>query len=250
MTTRTLTLLRDDLRDRADVQGMTTRHTDAELNRYLLQSARGLRSWMTAEGFSAFLEGTTPTALPTAPPVTGESFLEVAWPSDAVSIHGVDVNEGPTTLGRWYELQPIQFGKRRDYSHVIGCRPEAWLIRTLPKETPAATLSAGALQIYPASTMGLSYRIWYLPELPDLTNDAHVFAGFDGDWIEWILWDAAIKVLYKDLDDAADSEGDQRAVRERGLVGDRIKTNINRVQRAGSISMRRIAGRSRYVYGR
>jgi hypothetical protein len=243
MTTRTLTLLRDDLRDRADVQGMTVRHTDAELNRYLLQSARGLRAWLTSAGFSGFLEGTSPTALPTSPPTTGEAFLEVAWPSDAISIHGVDVNTGPTTTGKWYELDAIQFAKRRDYSGLVGCQPEAFLIRTLPKETPAATLSAGAIQIYPLSTLGLTYRIWYLPELPELTTDAHVFQGFDGDWIEWILWDAAIKVLYKDLDDAADSEGDQRANRERGIVQQRILANINRTQRSGPVTLRRISGR-------
>lgn len=245
MTTRTLALLREDLRDRSDTQGMTARHTDAELNRYLLQSARGLRSWMTSAGFSAFLEATTATALPTAPPVTGETFLEVAWPSTALSIHGVDVNEGPAALGRWYELEPIQFARRREYSLIIGEQPQAWLIRTLPKETPDTTLTAGVIQIYPASTLGLSYRIWYLPELPDLTTEGHVFQGFDGDWLEWILWDAAIKVLYKDLDDAADSEGDQRAQRERGIVQQRITTNINRIQRAGSVSMRRISGRRR-----
>ncbi len=234
MTTRTLLALREDLRDRSDTQGMTTRHTDAELNRYLLQSARGLRSWMTNSGFSAFLEGSAATALPTAPPATGETFLEVAWPTGALSIHGVDVNTGPTVLGTWYELHAIQFGKRRDYVYQVGCQPQSWLIRTLPKETPATTL-------------GLSYRIWYLPELPELTDDTHVFQGFDGDWVEWILWDAAIKVLYKDLDDAADSEGDQRAQRERAIVAERIKANINRVQRSGPVSLRRISGRlSRY----
>lgn len=247
MTTRALSALREDLRDRADVQGMTVRHTDAELNRYLLQSARGLRSWLTNAGFSALIEGTSPTALPTSPPTTGESFLEVAYPSNAVSIHGVDVNTGPTTSGQWYPLHAIQFSKRREYSTRVGQQPEAWLIRTLPKETPDTTLTAGAIQIYPASTSGLHYRIWYLPELPELTTDTHVFQGFDGDWIEWILWDAAIKVLYKDLDDGADSEGDQRAQRERSIVQARIMANINRVQRSGPVSLRRISGRpSRY----
>lgn len=246
MTTRALSALREDLKDRADIQGMDVRHTPAELNRYLLQSARGLRSWLTNAGFSGLLEATSPTALPTAPPTTGETFLEVAFPSNAVSIHGVDVNEGPAATGRWYDLDAIQFSKRREYSCAVGQQPMSWLIRTIPKETPDTTLSAGAIQIYPASTLGLSYRIWYLPELPDLTTDTHVFQGFDGDWLEWILWDAAIKVLYKDLDDAADSEGDQRATRERAIVQQRIMTNINRVQRAGPTTMRRISGRARW----
>ena len=64
-------------------------------------------------------------------------------------------------------------------------------------------LSAGAIQVYPASTLGLEYRIQYLPEFPELSASpgTQVVQGFDGDWLEWVLWDAAVKVAYKDDED-------------------------------------------------
>lgn len=238
MTTRTVTELIADLRDRADIEEMTIRHTDARLARYLTQSLRALRAELTAAGFSGLLDWSTPAALPTSPPTTGENFLEVAWPATAVEILGFDVNLGSGASSRWYPLRRMSIGERRDYYGTAG-HPQGFLIRTIPKEdTPADTdLSTGAIQVYPASTLGLQYRIQYLPEFPALTNDpgTQVVQGFDGDWLEWALWDCAVKVAYKDDDD----ELYAKAGNERAMVKARIVTNINRVNRAGPIVPRR-----------
>jgi len=238
VTTRTVTELIADLRDRADIEEMPIRHTDARLARYLTQSLRALRAELTAAGFSGLLDWSTPAALPTAPPVTGENHLEVSWPPTAVEILGFDVNLGSGSSSRWYPLRRMSIGERRDYYGTAG-HPQGFLIRTIPKEdTPAdADLSTGAIQVYPASTTGLQYRIQYLPEYPELsaTPGTQVVNGFDGDWLEWVLWDAAAKVAYKDDDD----ELYAKAGNERQIVKLRIVTNINRVNRAGAIVPRR-----------
>lgn len=235
-TTRLVSDLILDVRDRSDTLDMLIRHPDATLMRYLTQSLRALRNILTQSGFSGLLDWSSPASLPTAPPITGENFLEVAWPADAVEILGFDVNDGPSTTGLWRPLDTMTVGQRRDWYGREG-RPAAFLIRSVPREStpPSTTLdaTAGMIQVYPSSTLGLSYRIQYLPAYPELTSSSQVVQGFDGDWVEWAVWDAAIKVLFKD--DEMDPSQDAKAIRERGMIQERITTNINRVNRAGPI---------------
>jgi hypothetical protein len=221
-----------ELRERADIEGMETRHPDASLMRYLTQSARSYRAMLSRAGFEGFLQATDPAALPTAPPTTGEQFLEINWPDTAVSVHGVDVLQGSD---RWYPLDPIDFNERRDYIHRPG-PPRCFFVRAIPTTTPASTLTAGKIQIFPLNTQGLTHRVWYLAVFPELTDPGDVVDGFDGDAHEWILWDATIKIAAKD-DDAQNV--DQIALRERALIQERVTTNYNRVQRAGATSPRR-----------
>jgi hypothetical protein len=245
VATRTVTELIASLRDRADIEEMEVRHTDARLAEYLTQSCRACRAELTAAGFSGLLDWSSPTALPTSPPDTGENFLEVDWPEGAIEIHGFDVNLGSGSSSRWYPLRRMHLGERRDFLNVNGF-PRAYLIRSIPKEdTPADTaLSAGAIQVYPASTLGLEYRVQYLPEYPELSSSpgTQVVQGFDGDWLEWVLWDAAVKVAYKDDED--DGGGLYvKATAERDRVKARMLVNINRVDRDAPI-IPRGAGRS------
>jgi hypothetical protein len=242
VTTRLASELIDDLIDRADLIDMPVRHTRARLLRYIIVSLRALRTELTRAGFSGLLDWTDPAALPIVPPITGENFLEVSWPSNAVSIHGVDVNTSSTT-GRWYSLDTMTMAERRDY--LAGSSvPRAWVLRSVPKEatTSAATLAttSGKINIYPASALGLYYRILYLPEYPDITAEAHIVQGFDGDWLEWALWNAAIMALFKD--DEMDPSQDAKAVRERDIIRERIITNINRTNRAAPIQPTRAGG--------
>lgn len=242
MTTRSVTDLLADLRDRADIEEMPLRHTDARLCRYLTQSLRAVRAEMTAAGFTGLLDWSSPVALPTSAPDTGENFLEVDWPATAIEIHGFDVNLGSGASSRWYPLRRIGIGERRDYYGTQG-HPEAFLIRSIPKEaTPATdTLESGAIQVYPASSLGLEYRVQYLPEYPELSASpgTQLVQGFDGDWLEWALWDAAVKIAYKDDEDDPSASLYVKAVAERDRVRSRMVININRVNRVGPIVPRR-----------
>jgi hypothetical protein len=227
MTTRTVGDLTYDLRERADLRGQTLRHPDSQLRRLLTQSLRACRAWVTRAVADTFIQGTAPSSLPTAPPTAGEQFLEVAFPPNAVSIIGIDVNVGNC----WDPLEPVRFMDRRRRQHTAS-RPFEYCIRTLPHETPDTTLTAGAIQVYPLVATGLPYRVWYLPELPELEDPDHVVAGFDGDWLEWALWDATIKLAAEDDDS---QNVDAIATRERQIVQDRVIAGAVRIQRAGPI---------------
>jgi hypothetical protein len=242
VSTRTVEDLIDDLIDRADLEDMEVRHPRARLMYYLTVSLRAVRAELKRGGFEGFLEWSTPAALPTAPPVTGQNYLEVSWSSTALAIHGVDVNRGSSGAGAsWYPLDPMSLVARRNY-YAGESIPRAWLTRTLPKEAAAGDdeLEAGKIQIYPASTLGLEYQVLYFPEYPALTSEAHVVQGFDGDWIEWALWNAAIMALFKD--DEMDPSQDAKATRERAIIGERMLVNINRIQRAAPIQPTRYGG--------
>lgn len=227
---------------------MTIRWPDATLARYLTQSLRGVRAELTAAGFSGLLDWSSPTALPVAPPTTGENFLEVVWPAGAIEILGFDVNLGSGASSRWYPLRRMSIGERRDYFGAQG-HPEGFLIRTIPKELVATptVLDVGGIQVYPNSTLGLEYRVQYLAEYPELsaTPGTALIQGFDGDWLEWALWDAAVKIAYKDDEDDGPGSLYVKASAERDRVKQRMITNINRVNRAGPIVPRRAGGTMR-----
>lgn len=244
MTTATGAQLIDDLIDRADLVDMEVRHPRATLLRYINKSLAAVRSELTRGGFAGLLDWSTPTALPTTPPVVGQNYLEVSWPSGAVSIHGVDVNIGTSGAGaRWYPLDEMVLAQRRRWMADSG-PPQAWLIRTLPRETSPSSTSllttGGKIQIFPASTQGLEYQVLHLPEFPFLTAETHIVHGFDGDWLEWAVWNAVIMALFKD--DEMDPTQDAKAVRERDIIGRRMLTNITRTQRSGPIQPTRAGG--------
>jgi hypothetical protein len=184
---------------------------------------------------------------PTKPPAA-----PLAGPQDVTSISTDQISdgyydslgEGPRASLRpddGEEFDPMSLVARRNY-FANESVPRAWITRTLPREATAGatSLDAGKIQIYPASTLGLEYQVLYFPEYPALTTETHVVQGFDGDWIEWALWNAAIMALFKD--DEMDPSQDQKAVRERGIIGERMLVNINRTQRAAPIPPTRHGG--------
>lgn len=237
--TRSVGDLIGDLRDRTDTELMEVRHTDKRLRQYLTQSLRAVQNELVRDGHTEHLTWGASATLPTTAADSGaESYLEVAWPDTATEIFGVDVLNST----KWYSLLKINIGDRRQYECATGGLPAAYLVQRIPSTTPGTTVTAGVIQVYPASALGKTYRVIYLEPHPELTKNAQLVYGFDGDAIEWVLWDSAIKALYKD--DEADPSQDQKAVRERAIVQDRLKTNIVRVNRGPTMPRRAGASRS------
>lgn len=223
-----------DLRDRADIEHMEERHPPERLRHYLTQSGRGLVAELIRMGHTESVVWGDSDTLPTTPADSGaEDFLEVAFPA-GIELFGFDVNNG----SKWYSLDRIGLSRRRDFTNVGGL-PQAYLIQTLPKTNPAASppaVTPGIIQVYPASTLGLTYRLLYIEAFPELTKNSQVIYGYDGDWLEWITWDAAIKVLFKD--DEMDPTQESKALRERAKIEARMAVNINRMDR-GPITPKR-----------
>lgn len=236
VVTRTVGDLLGDLRDRADIEHMARRHPPERLRHHLTQSLRGLQSELIRFGYTEHLTWGDSAALPTTAADGGdESFLEVAFPA-GIEVHGMDVNTGTN----WYPLRKIQLEDRREYESRQGERPAAYLLQSLPRTPDTGTsVTAGIIQVYPASSRGDTYRLIYLEPMPPLLKNSQVVYGFDGDWLEWVVWDAAIKVLYRD--DEADPSQDAKAQRERAKIESRMGVNITRVNR-GPVVPRRASG--------
>jgi len=241
--TQTLAELIVAIREQADIVGLETRHSDAQLIRWINQSWRSLRTQLSNSGFSFFLEGTTQTALPTAAPTADEQFLEVDYPDGAVGIYGFDVLRG----SYWTPLCQGSFAARRDYQSRAGrltSGVETFVVRSVPVESTTTT-TAGKIMLFPLNTEGLDYRIWYLPVWADITTTSFAFYGHDV-WFEWLIWDVCRKVFIRDNDSSGALKGAESSRAE--LWGDIVKA-IQTMQSAGPEvprSPRRRRGRGRF----
>lgn len=196
--TRALSVLIDDVREAADIEGLEDRHPDATLIKWINLAWRRLRTKVVGAGMPGLTRPSTPAALPIAPPIPSEQYLEIDWPDGAVGVYGVDV----LVSTRWVPLKPMSFAQRRDFQSTgaLENRPTHWLPLTLPEEDDD-DVTAGKLGLFPAATGGLTYRVWYLPVWVDITDTADVFYGHD-IWFEWLIQTVVRRVAQKDDDSA------------------------------------------------
>jgi hypothetical protein len=194
---RTLTVLIADVREAADIEGLTDRHPDATLIKWINRAWRRLRTKLAIAGMPGLTTPTTIAALPTTPPVSTEQYLEVSWPDGATGVYGVDVLLG----GEWVPLKPMSFAQRRDFQQrgSNGDAPTHWIPLTLPSES-TTTITGGKIALFPLCTGGVNYRIWYLPVWVDITTPSNVFYGHDELWFEWAIQTVVRRVAQKDDD--------------------------------------------------
>lgn len=193
---RTLTVMLADCREAADIEGLTDRHPDATLIKWINLAWRRLRTKLAMSGMPGLTIPSTIAALPTTPPVSTEQYLEVTWPDGAVGVYGVDVLLG----SKWIPLHPMSFAQRRDFQDRGSTEnaPSHWIPITLPAES-TTTITAGKIGLFPLATGGVNYRIWYLPVWVDIVTGANVFYGHDL-WFEWLIQTIVRRVAQKDDD--------------------------------------------------
>jgi len=225
---RTLTVLLADIREASDTEGVTDRHPDATLIKWVNLAWRRLRTKLAMAGMPGLTTPTTIAALPTTPPVTTEQYIEVNWPDGAVGVYGVDVLLGQ----KWVPLHPMSFAQRRDFPDCGSTEnaPTHWIPLTLPSES-TTSITAGKIGLFPLTTGGVNYRIWYLPVWVDITTPANVFYGHDL-WFEWLIQTVVRRVAQKD-DDAQETMAE--AVRVQGEVWAEIKRSIQLMNSAEPI---------------
>ncbi len=225
---RTLTVLLADIREASDTEGVTDRHPDATLIKWVNLAWRRLRTKLAMAGMPGLTTPTTIAALPTTPPVTSEQYIEVNWPDGAVGVYGVDVLLGQ----KWVPLHPMSFAQRRGFQDCGSTEnaPTHWIPLTLPSES-TTSITAGKIGLFPLTTGGVNYRIWYLPVWVDITTPANVFYGHDL-WFEWLIQTVVRRVAQKD-DDAQETMAE--AVRVQGEVWAEIKRSIQLMNSAEPI---------------
>lgn len=225
---RALSVLIADVREAADIEGLTDRHPDATLIKWINLEWRRLRTKLVVAGMPGLTIPTSIAALGTSAPVSTEQYLEVTWPDGAVGVYGVDVLLG----SKWVPLKPMSFAQRRDFQDrgATESAPSHWMPITLPTES-TTTITAGKIGLFPLATGGVNYRIWYLPVWVDITTTTHVFYGHDV-WFSWLIQAVVRRVAQKD-DDAANTLGE--AIRQQAEIWAEILKSIGMMNAAEPI---------------
>lgn len=227
--TATMAQMIADVRWRADIEAMTTRHTDEKIARQLNQSIQALRVKVSDAGGGLYLKPTTPTTM-TAGALAGYAFGTVPHPADAVGIYGIDVT---AASGDIRSLEPGSWSERNAYQDRYG-NAQGFPVLYVPYNIGAestTSVTAGKIALFPAPDAAYTYSIWYLPTWVDIayTNTTYVFDGYSG-WEEWPVWDTVIKIAARDADMqnvAAIANG------ERQRVWDEVVLPSCRIQKSG-----------------
>lgn len=179
--TRSLTNLIADVRNLADVEGATLRHTDASIIREINQSIQRFREWVTEEGYSLYLQpySTVLVVGPTSPYAWRELDLGALNPLMA-HVQAIEC----TVNQEIYDLDKVPFESRNEYLQLSG--------------VPAAFIQYGyKVGILPPPQSAYAITVWYLPIFTDLAAGGDTFDGLAG-WEEWLRWNCLITLLTRD----------------------------------------------------
>lgn len=170
----TLSELRTRARQRSDMENSTF-VSDSELNGYLNSSISELYDLLVATNGEYYLSSSTSTI--------SNGTSTITLPTDFLKLKGVDFYTG----GRWVEIDSFNFNERNlDTVNFSICGVE---VRYM--------VQGANLRLIPESNAGGQYRIWYTPKPSTLSLDADSFDGING-WEEYVVVDAAIKMLLKE----------------------------------------------------
>jgi len=219
--TRSLTDLIADVRNLADIEGATLRHTDLGITREINQSIQRFREWVTEEGFGLYLTPYTVnlTVGATSPYVWREVDLSILNPPVA-HVQAVEC----IANGQAYDLDKIPFESRNEYLQQ-NAEPAAWI------------LYGDALGILPPPQSTYPITVWYLPIFVDLVAGTDTFDGIVG-WEEWVRWNCLIPLLTRDqyaalIDNAVARVEQMKAELKTKLRGDRPSVTRRRDVRGG-----------------
>jgi len=195
MSTVTLSSLRTQARQRADMENSGF-IKDSELNGYINSSYAELYDILV----SKFEDYHTKTASAT---ISGSS-TSFPVPSDFYKLRGVDRLISGT---EYYSLPKWNFAERnfRDRSIISNVYGHSDL---------SYRLITNSVEIVPTQRAAGTYRIWYVPHYTQLSLDADTLDGVNG-WEEYIVVDAAIKMLIKEESSTTALEGIKESIRQR-----------------------------------
>ena len=179
MALRSLSWLRSRVRQIADMENSKF-VSDSELLSIINDSAKKLYDILvnSNEDYNTIIV-----------PFTISSGNTSTLPADCYKVRGIDYQYS----GDWIPLKRFQFSERRNYNpraHIIDIKYR------LIKDT---------IYVLPEDRASGSYRLWYVPELPDLALDADTIDGKNG-FEEYVILDSAIKCLMKEESDTGQLE--------------------------------------------
>lgn len=131
--------------------------------------------------------------------------LSYALPADFYKLRGVDVRRGPT--GQWATVKRFNFNRRNEQQNAY-----AWNLLGLPYIE--YRLVGSNIRFNRVPDTALEFRIFYHPKLSKLVNDVDSYDDVNG-FAEYVVVDAAIKMLQKEESDVSVLIGQKEALRQR-----------------------------------
>lgn len=218
----------------ASIQGQTGasgRHPTSDLNKLINRYCRSARSLAADSGEPWYQVVGAITALPA--PTAGEDFIEVAFPTTAIEILGVDVSSEDTSTVNFDQLDPADWKQRRLLNASKNYPPSGrgwWAVKDMPDARGAAAITAGTIALFP-STLAGNYRVAYREQFTDMADDTHLFVGIE-PMFTWVINMCVLTIIKGDNNKKANYQAAQMAVDKAEA---RILRATKRAARVGSV---------------
>lgn len=221
--TRTLANLRADVRWISDTEGLTLRHTDANVNRAINQAVQAFRLMLADHGSSFYLREASFATVAGTDTVD----LSLVASGNVVQVYGIDVSVD----GEWRELFEFSFAERNRYQDSWSGdnrgTPTYYQILNIGTVNAPTGASAGDLRLMPTPDAVYTMRVFYLPVLADMSADGDFFNGLAG-WEDWVVYEAALRLCERDAGGGDNLEGIRAGL---ARVETRIKRAASRLNR-------------------
>lgn len=195
----TLAEIKEQARQRADMENSEF-VSDAELTSYVNSSLAELHDLLIASYCDDYMMEEHL--------FTSDGTLNYALPDDFYKLRGVDVRRGPT--GQWATVKRYNFNRRNEQQNAY-----AWNLLGLPYLE--YRLVGSKIRFNRTPDQALEFRIFYHPKLAKLTADADSYDDING-FAEYVVVDAAIKMLQKEESDVSVLMAQKEALRQRVIA--------------------------------
>jgi len=184
----TLSSLRDQARKRADMENSSF-WTDAQVNTAINASLKRLYNFLVSTFNDEYY-------------VTSEDISSVAGQgtyslnASFFKLLGIDVGNGASPT-QWFSLEKFAFAERNTR------RDHTWAIHDYRYRLWGSTV-----KVIPTPPGGLTFRVWYIPAMTELSADGDTADGVSG-FEEWVVLDVAMKMLRSEESDTAELAADK-----------------------------------------
>ena len=197
MRTKTLAQLRLQSRQRADKVN-SGYILDSELNQYINNSITELYDLLVGAYGDDYYASTYVLNV-------NNTDTVYSLPTDFYKLLGIDLYINPS---RFITLKPFQFNERGRYQDGSN-----WAA-IVAIQGPRYHLKNNSIEFNPSPPGSYKMNMYYVPYCPELVADTDTFDGING-WEEYVVVDAAIKMLQKEESDVSVLMLQKKALMER-----------------------------------
>lgn len=186
--TVTLTSLLAQVRQRADIESATVRHPDSQLTEYINQSWAELHDELTQSVQDYLMTSSTISV------TNGTDTYSL--PATFYKLRGIFITIGSSFI----ELNQFQIQELGKYQYAGGWYSDAPM---------AYHLQGSNIVFKPTPSGAYTVTLYFTPAPARVSAGSDTFDGIAG-WEEFVVWDAAAKVLARDERDPSYAQGKAR----------------------------------------